>query len=169
MAGKGVALTGMFERVPDDFDLTVIEQVRSADFRFHFLVFGRLSFDVSVKILDRLADHLNLSDEKVTQIIVVRLRVEEGFAILDGGFSKSGRDGNEFEEPISVAKHRPIEQRPRRSAVAVHKGMIVGQPKMEKNRSDDRMNITVMGLAVVGKSAHFFIRSESSSAGGGEW
>ena len=42
MTGKGVALAGMFERVPDNLDLAVIKQVRGADFRFHFLVFGRL-------------------------------------------------------------------------------------------------------------------------------
>lgn len=103
MAGKGVALAGMFESVPNNFDLTVIEPVRGADFRFHFSVFGRLSFDVSAKILNRLADPLNLGDEEITQIIVVCFCIKERFAILDGGFSKSGRDGNEFEEPIPVA------------------------------------------------------------------
>ena len=48
-------------------------------------------------------------------------------------------NGHELEQPIFCSQHRPVEQSARGSSVSVHERVLVGQPEMQQDGSDHRM------------------------------
>lgn len=63
-------------------------------------------------------------------------------------------------------EHLPVEQRPGRAPVSVHKRVVVGEPEVEKDAANDRMNKVPAGFPLA-KSHIACKRAGSSFAGGG--
>ena len=66
-----------FDRLDDQSGLAVVEQIKRADRRFSLPDLGRFSVDVGRQLLQRLNDYAGLGNDKVREIVVVRLGVEE--------------------------------------------------------------------------------------------
>ena len=94
-------------------------------------------------------DGLELMNQKIVQVVLVRFGEEERTVILLRSLEDDVGDREELEEPESMPEHGPIEKRAGGPAVAVDEGVVVGEPEVKKHGADDRMkesgHVTVVG------------------------
>lgn len=128
-----------------------LETVVGLEKAFGLLHPAHLVFQEEMKLLHGLHDGGHLMEDEVGQVVVVRLRVEKGFPVLDRGFFDDAGDGDELHEPIALAGHHPIEEGPGRSAVAVHEGVVAGQHEVNDDGADHGVN--ELPVPLVGKVA----------------
>lgn len=69
---------------------------------------------------------------------------------------QDSRNGKEFELPETMPEHRPIEKGTRGSPVSVNKRMVVGEPEMKNDGTNDGRNENMSSLWVVGERAERF-------------
>src|SRR5207245_5352227 len=100
VTGNAVWLERMPQGVADQLYLPVIEQVQRSHVRLHFANFSRFATNVGVKLFNRPPDDLGLRDDEVSQVVVIRLGVKKGAAVLDRRFSQDIGDGDELEQPV---------------------------------------------------------------------
>lgn len=125
------ARLGVFQEVEDEGALTVVEGGGVPELLLELLLLAPLAFEVFVEVGDGFLDGAELVADEIVEVVVVLLRVEEG-AVVTLGMSKNfARDGDVFKNPKALLQHSPIEQSARGAPVAVHKGVVVGQPEVQ--------------------------------------
>src|SRR5512133_4095908 len=93
-----------------------------------------------MKFLQRPTNCFSLVDYKISEVVLVRFGVQECSSILCWGFPKKLRNEDKLKEPIPSMEHVPIEEGSRRPAIAVHKRMVIREPKVKNNPTQDGMN-----------------------------
>jgi hypothetical protein len=127
----------------DHFHLPVVEPFDGLQLCFHLACLVRFPLNVLVEFVHGVAHHFSLGQEKVGEVVVVRLRIQKRASVFHGCLAQNRRYGDELEQPVSGVQHRPVKQGPGGSPVAVYKGMVIGQPEVQKDCSDRGMNETV--------------------------
>src|ERR1700677_1655016 len=95
---------------------------------------------VFVKGLDCFANDIELMIDEISEIVVIRFRVQISPCILCWRLFEYARDRGKLDQPISALCHRPIKERSRRSSITVYKGVYPANHEMDCNGFDQRMN-----------------------------
>lgn len=82
MTDKRVRLFRMSKRMPDQRDLSVIEEIERADPHFYFLGLRPLAFKIGMQFVDGATDNLHRRNQEIGQIVVVGFRVEKRAPVL---------------------------------------------------------------------------------------
>ena len=77
MTGYGVALVRMLESVANDFHLPMIEAVQRPHLGLHHFHLGFLALQILVQFQYGTADDLSLRYQKISQVVIIRFRVEK--------------------------------------------------------------------------------------------
>jgi len=148
-----VTLLRVAQGVNDQSLLAMVQHRDAAESRFDGVQRRGLALDVLVQFPHGPPDDIELLEDEVGQVIVVRLGEEESPSVLGRSFQEDLGDGDELEEPIPVPQHRPVEQSSRDAAVAVNERVVVGQPEMQDDRPQDRME-KPLRCSTVGEVTH---------------
>ena len=77
---------------------------------------------------------------KVPQIQVIRLYLEVSLFILTLPLIDDLRDGQVLQERVARAKNIPVEERTRRAAIPIDKGMHIADKEVNNNPSQNGVN-----------------------------
>ena len=96
-------------------------------------------FEIILKRPQAAFDDAEVIEDEIGKVILVDFSVQKRARVLLRLLANDRRDREVFRQPIAILQHRPIEKGSRRSPIAIDEGMIVSQPKVQKDRLDRRM------------------------------
>ena len=157
MRSYRVARARMPNRVGQQGSLTVVEVGDAGEQPIELPNLSGLAVQPAVQVFHGAADHVQLVRDEVREVVSVGLRVQKGPPVLAGLPSQDARDGDVLGEPVALGEQRPVEDRPGGTAVAVDERMVVTDPEVQHDGSQDGMEEGVLGpIPCVGEPAHRF-------------
>ena len=128
--------------------LAMIEPVHALQSPLQGAHLAGFALQIGMQVGDGLLDHLHLGQKEVGEVVVVAFTQQERALVLPPGLVDRRGNRNELEQPVALIEHRPIEERPGRTAVSIAEGVVVGQPEVQGDGPDHRMEKHSRGLAV---------------------
>src|SRR5688500_2525899 len=127
----------------------VLKPLESPNGAFYLLGFQT---DVIVQGLNSFANNIKWVQNTIGQIIFVGFGIQKSFSILNRRPQQNLRNGNEYKKPVAIIQHAPIKKRTGRSSISIHKRVIVGQPKVQNNCPNDRVDKNLV-MRVISEAA----------------
>ena len=118
----------------------MVEPISAMDQSLYLADLVGLPGQVFVQLGDRLLDHLQLMDQEVGGVPTVRLGLEKNPPVQSGCRLKESGDWQKHDQPVAAFSHQPKKEDARGAAVAVDKWMVIGEPEVHQNGSDDRVD-----------------------------
>src|SRR5438105_2601481 len=100
---------------------------------------GRFACDIVMQLLQGGPDDFGLMDEKVSQVTLIRFGLQKSRAVLHRRFPQELGDRDKFKQPVTRMKHLPVKERPGGSPIAIHEGMVVGEPEVQNDSANHRL------------------------------
>ena len=147
---------GVPERVRKQRELPVVQVGRPAEQPFdppHLLDLLR---DVQVQRVERPPDHVDLVRDEVGQVVRVGFGLQKRAGVLRRRVLEKPADRHELEHPVPAAQQRPIEERARRTPVAVVERVVVRKPEVQDDGLDDRMQERAVSKPLLREPDHRF-------------
>ena len=141
------------KRMIEQGDLPMIELAwLRAQPSLYVLQFHHLPLQMGHEIIDGPPDHCEVVEEEIGQIAVVGLSKLKGPTVLSRRLTKDPGNRQELCQPEPFAQHRPVEQRPRRSPVAIGEVVVVPDHEVNGDSSQDRRQIRTL-VGTIGEFA----------------
>ena len=91
-----------------------------------------------MQISNRFFDHFKLMNNEISNIITIRFCMQVCRHVLCGCLLQHPRDRDILHQPIPLLGHHPIEKSPCRSAIAIHKGVVIPNHEVDNDGLDNR-------------------------------
>ena len=109
--------------------------------------------DIRMQLFDGTFQDVEMVKDEISQIIIVSLGVEKSHPVFHRRFLDDLGYRQVFAQPEALLEHGPVKKRAGGPAIAVHKGMVIGQPEVEYDRPNYGMNKIARNRTVC-KTAH---------------